>query len=317
MRIKIPVPDDDATGKSPQESETSARAAGGGVDAERYRWLFELLFNHNPDGICIATPEGTVLMNPTLRAMMGSSPEAQHPLMSDEVARSIGLFLSDGKTPHPADMLPLARALRGEHVRSQEIFRRTAKNPEGVWASGHADPLPNGWAIAVFRDITQRKKLEEELEQRNAELGRQTAANAELIDRLRLAVDELSTPVLELEDDILVLPVVGLVDAVRSARMMEKVLAEVVARRCRFVIIDVTGVEFIDTATSDRFLRIARAIELLGAECIVSGVQPAVAQTLTGLGVGFQGLVTERNLKRALDFCIARRKQVGRRRTAT
>jgi rsbT co-antagonist protein RsbR len=132
----------------------------------------------------------------------------------------------------------------------------------------------------------------------------------------RLAVDELSTPVLELGNNILALPVVGVVDMARSARMMEKVLAEVVARRCRFVIIDVTGVEVIDTGTADRFLHIARAIELLGAECIISGVQPAVAHTLTNLGVGFRGLVTRRNLKHALDFCVAREKQVNRRGTA-
>lgn len=301
MSVNTPITD-----ASSRQSETNGKAAGVGADpgAQRYRYLFELLFEHNPDGIAIATPEGEILANPALRTMVGTSQPMQAQMMNNEAARNTGLFLADGKTPHPADALPLARALRGEHVRDHEILRRSPENPHGVWASAHSAPLPNGWAIAVFRDITHRKELEAELAQRNEELARQTAVNADLIARLRLAVDELSTPVLELGNDILAVPVIGVVDTVRSARMMEKVLAAVVAHRCRFVIIDVTGVEVMDTGTADCFLRIARAIELLGAECIMSGVQPAVAQTLTCLGVGFRGLVTRRSLKHALEFCV-------------
>ena len=63
-------------------------------------------------------------------------------------------------------------------------------------------------------------------------------------------------------------------------------------------------------------MKLARAIELLGAECVISGVQPAVAQTLTDLGVSFRGLTTQRNLKRALDFCMARRQLEPRRASA-
>ena len=72
--------------------------------------------------------------------------------------------------------------------------------------------------------------------------------------------------------------------------MMEKVLSEVVSRRCRAVILDVTDVDVIYTSTADRFIRIAHPIELLGAECAISGVQPAVAQPLT-------------------DYCISRQPQ--------
>src|SRR5262249_52282200 len=164
------------------------------------------------------------------------------------------------------------------------------------WLSVSASPLPNGCAVAVFRDITERKQLEASLAERNAELDRQMHENLDLIERLRLAVDELSTPVLELWEDVLALPVIGVVDTVRSTRMMEKALSEVTSRRCRFVILDLTGVDVIDTSTADRFIRLARSIELLGADCVISGVQPAVAQTLTDLGVSFRGLTTQRNL---------------------
>jgi rsbT co-antagonist protein RsbR len=224
--------------------------------------------------------------------------------------------MPDGKTPHPTETLPLVRALHGETVREYELVCRNPTTPAGIHLSVSASPLPEGGALCVFRDVSERKRLEEDLAKRNNELAQQMRENAELIERLRLAVEELSTPVLELWDDVLALPVVGVVDTVRSSRMTEKVLAEVVARRCRFVIVDVTGVDFIDTSTADRFLKLARSVEMLGAECIISGVQPAVAQTLVELGVSFRGLVTQRNLKRALDFCIGKKAEGSRRASA-
>jgi rsbT co-antagonist protein RsbR len=69
------------------------------------------------------------------------------------------------------------------------------------------------------------------------------------------------------------------------------------------VVVDLTGVDIIDTATADRFVKLARAVELLGARCLVSGLQPAVAQTLVELGVQFAGLSTQRNLRHALEAC--------------
>ncbi len=141
---------------------------------------------------------------------------------------------------------------------------------------------------------------------RTAELARSDEENRELIERLRVSLDELSTPVLELWQDVLVLPVVGLVDTQRSAQMTERALAEITRQRARFLVVDLTGVEVLDTSTADRFLRLARAVRLLGAECIVSGIQPAVARTLVEIGVNLEGLETKRNLRQALALCKRR-----------
>lgn len=281
-------------------------------DSARMAALLEMLFDRNPDGVIHADAQGNLVFNTAAQALLSlDRAPADGPI--EEWSQKYGVFLSDGKTQHPSETLPLVRALHGEVIRDYELIVKTKEAPQGRWISASAAPIPGGRAICVFRDVTERKKLEEDLAQRNTELAAQTRENADLIDRLRLAVDELSTPVLELWEDILALPVVGVVDTVRSARMMEKILAEVVSRRCRSVIIDVTGVDVIDTGTADRFIRIARSIELLGAECVISGVQPAVAQTLTDLGVSFRGLITQRNLKRALDYCISRQPQAARR----
>jgi rsbT co-antagonist protein RsbR len=95
--------------------------------------------------------------------------------------------------------------------------------------------------------------------------------------------------------------------------MAEKLLSEVVRTRSRHVIVDLTGVDLIDTATADRFVKLARAVELLGARCIVCGLQPAVAQTLVELGVEFSGMSTQRNLRHALEAC---KRAPGQRRSA-
>ena len=286
----------------------SAPAASSSAEQARMNAMYEMLFVRNPDGIAHSDSQGNMVINPAGLAMMGVDKQADDRGV-DKWQQAYGFFYLDGKTPHPGHAMPLARALQhGETVRDYVMITKNATHPEGRWLSISAVPLPGGQAIAVFRDVTERRRMEAELAARNAELAEQMRENLSLIERLRLAVDELSTPVLELADEILALPVVGIVDTVRSSRMMEKILAEVVSRRCRAVIMDVTGVDVIDTSTADRFIRIARSIELLGAECVICGVQPAVSQTLTDLGVSFQGLTMQRNLKRALDLCIARQK---------
>lgn len=155
--------------------------------------------------------------------------------------------------------------------------------------------------------LQQSEKLEQalrDLEARNQVLLETENERVKLIQRLRSAVEELSTPVLEVWDEVLALPIVGVVDTQRSAQMTERLLTEVVRTRCRFVIIDLTGVELIDTSTADRFIKLARSVQLLGAECILTGIQSAVAQTLVELGIEFSNVNTQRNLKRALQFCM-------------
>jgi rsbT co-antagonist protein RsbR len=158
----------------------------------------------------------------------------------------------------------------------------------------------------IVLEVTERKQLEENLARRNVELAAREAEKSRLVEQLRLALEEVSTPVIEVWDNVLALPVIGRVDAQRSAKMTERLLAEVTARQCTYVIVDITGVESIDTQTADHFMKLARAVELLGAECIISGVQAQVAQSLVQIGVSFGRLKTCRNLKQALEGSTAR-----------
>jgi rsbT co-antagonist protein RsbR len=134
--------------------------------------------------------------------------------------------------------------------------------------------------------------------------------NMETIRRQQFAIEELSTPVLQLWDDVLALPVIGTVDTRRSADIMERLLTEVTRRQSKFVILDITGVEVVDTRTADHFIKVIKAAELLGATCLLTGIRPAVAQTLVDLGVDLSTIATLRNLQEGLKECL---RQMGQR----
>jgi rsbT co-antagonist protein RsbR len=126
----------------------------------------------------------------------------------------------------------------------------------------------------------------------------------ELIRHQQLAIEELSTPILNLWDDVLALPIIGVVDTRRTTSIMEKLLGEIVKQQCRFVIMDITGVDMVDTKTADYFVRIIKAASLLGAHCVLTGIRPAVAQTLVEIGVDLSGITTLRTLRDGLKACM-------------
>jgi rsbT co-antagonist protein RsbR len=163
-----------------------------------------------------------------------------------------------------------------------------------------------------------RTSLEEvrQSDERNQTLARQL----EIIERQRQAIDELSTPILQIWDDILALPLIGVVDSQRSMDVMERLLTEIVARQASFVILDITGVDVVDTRTADHFIKVIKAAELLGTKCILTGIRPAVAQTLVEIGVDLSSVVTLRNIQEGLKECLRQRekmKSASAPRTAT
>jgi rsbT co-antagonist protein RsbR len=135
------------------------------------------------------------------------------------------------------------------------------------------------------------------------------ARQQEVIERQRMALDELSAPILDVWQGIVALPVIGVVDSRRAADMTEKLLARIIERAARFVIIDVTGVEVLDTQTADYFLKMVRAAGLLGSRCVLTGIRPELAQTLVAGGVELGGVETVRSLREGIEACL---KQIRR-----
>ncbi|MBU8895628.1 STAS domain-containing protein [Corallococcus sp. M34] len=141
-------------------------------------------------------------------------------------------------------------------------------------------------------------------------LARLEAGHRELQEKLttieqqRLAIRDLSTPIIELWDDIVTLPIVGVVDTQRSVEMTERLLHRIVQTKARCVIIDITGVEVVDTMTANHFIKMVNAARLLGAYCVVTGISPLIAQTLVQIGVDLREVRTLSSLKEGLRDCF-------------
>jgi rsbT co-antagonist protein RsbR len=117
---------------------------------------------------------------------------------------------------------------------------------------------------------------------------------------------ELSTPVVKLWDGVLALPMIGTLDSARTQVVMESLLQQIVETGSEIAIIDITGVPTVDTLVAQHLLKTVTAIRLMGADCIISGVRPQIAQTIVHLGVDLQGVVTKANLADALALALKR-----------
>ena len=194
-------------------------------EVERLKALVEVIFDNNPDGIAILNPDGSLVANEAASRMSGDVSKAGE--VQTEWAGEYGFWDVDRTRQIPVEELSLMRAMRGEVVEDDCIILVSERFPEGITMQSNARPLPTGGAVAVVRDVTDKTRLEASLRERNDELAHREAENAELIERLRLAIDELSTPVLEVSEGVLVLPVIGVVDSQRSAQMTERLLGEI------------------------------------------------------------------------------------------
>ncbi|MGH9567581.1 MAG: STAS domain-containing protein, partial [Candidatus Angelobacter sp.] len=132
------------------------------------------------------------------------------------------------------------------------------------------------------------------------------AANERLIQRQQQELLELSTPVVKLWDGILALPIIGTLDSARTQVVMESLLQTVVQTNSRFAVIDITGVPTVDTLVAQHLLKTITAARLMGAECIISGVRPQIAQTIVHLGIDLNQVITKARLSDAFALCLER-----------
>jgi rsbT co-antagonist protein RsbR len=168
-------------------------------------------------------------------------------------------------------------------------------------------------------------RLRSELAANPAALAEETWAASEFVDRLGMhtiktfqktredviirqqeELLELSTPVVKLWDGVLALPMIGTLDSARTQVVMESLLQRIVDTGSEIAIIDITGVPTVDTLVAQHLLKTVTAIRLMGADCIISGVRPQIAQTIVHLGVDLQGVTTKANLADALALALKR-----------
>ncbi|HVK71542.1 MAG TPA: PAS domain S-box protein [Polyangium sp.] len=149
---------------------------------------------------------------------------------------------------------------------------------------------------AVTRDLRPARRAEEERRQLLDEIIRAQAA----------MLAELSTPLIPISDRVVVMPLIGTVDEARAGHVLESLLSGVTARGAKVAILDITGVATVDVAVAEALVRAARAVRLLGAEVVLTGIRSEVAQALLGLDVDLGSIVTRSTLQSGIAFAMRR-----------
>jgi len=126
----------------------------------------------------------------------------------------------------------------------------------------------------------------------------------DMISRQQQEMLELSTPVVKLWEGVLVLPLIGTLDSARTQQVMESLLQKIVDTNSAVAIIDITGIPTVDTLVAQHLIKTVNAARLMGAECIVSGIRPQIAQTIVHLGISLQEVTTKATLSDAVAFAI-------------
>ena len=147
--------------------------------------------------------------------------------------------------------------------------------------------------FAAARDITVQKKTEAELAKTNAALQGQIEERR----RAERAILELSTPVLQLREGLLILPIIGILDSQRARQLTEQLLNSIRNNRAKVAVVDITGVAAVDSKVANHLLQTAEAARLMGATVILTGLSPEVAQSLVSIGVDLSRLITVGDLQ--------------------
>jgi rsbT co-antagonist protein RsbR len=148
--------------------------------------------------------------------------------------------------------------------------------------------------LSLMQDVTEQKQRELEDRQRQEDI----------IVQQQVTLAELSTPLLTISDDTLVMPLIGAVDSQRVTQLIDTLLHGVSSTRASTVILDITGVVMVDTQVANAFIQASQAVNLLGAQIVLTGIRPEVAQILVGLGVDLKGIITRSSLRDGISYAL-------------
>ena len=172
-------------------------------------------------------------------------------------------------------------------------YKRIGKGGREAYLQATYNPILdlNGKPMKVLKiaaDITEQKRLE-------VERSKQTAL-----------IMEMSTPVMQLWDKILLLPIVGLVDSKRVQLIMETALQMISNYQAEIIILDIQGVPAVDSAVANHLIKVTKATKLMGCTCIVTGISPEVSQALVNLGIELGDILTQSTLKNGVNTALGK-----------
>jgi len=194
---------------------------------------------------------------------------------------------------------------RGEFLAGE--FCRLGKQGQEVWIQGSYNPVLdlNGKPSKIVKfatDITAQ--VEQHRQLKRAMVEAEEAARVR--EELHKSLQAMSTPVTPIWDGILLLPLVGIIDSMRTADVMNKSLTKIAETRARVFVLDIAGVATVDTGVANQLIKITKATQFMGCEAIISGVSPAIARTMVELGVSVGDVRTTATLRDAFEIALKR-----------
>ncbi|MCI2255919.1 STAS domain-containing protein [Domibacillus sp. PGB-M46] len=147
----------------------------------------------------------------------------------------------------------------------------------------------NNWIFPMYKTITEAY----------------TTSWERTISLQKIALQELSAPLIPVFDKISVMPLVGTIDTERAKQIMENLLEGVVSHRAEVVLIDITGVPVVDTMVAHHIIQAAEAVRLVGAKCTIVGIRPEIAQTIVNLGINLEDVTTTSTMKKGVEQALA------------
>jgi PAS domain S-box-containing protein len=205
---------------------------------------------------------------------------------------------------HP-DFLALVRQRAAERHNGNDVPRHyeiqvVRRDGTAHWVELHANRLEfdgEQCILVTFLDINQRKQVESE----------RARLQEEVIEAQATALRELSTPLIPLSDHVVAMPLIGHIDTGRAQQVMDSLLEGVAQHHARTVILDITGVPVVDTQVALALMQAAQAVQLLGAQVILTGIRPDVAQSLVGLDIRFDQIITLGSLQAGIAYATRQR----------
>lgn len=248
----------------------------------------QAMVEHTPDGAVLLDFNGTIVYaNPAMGLMTG---------YGDAL---VGMHAQDYHVEEDLSKLPLILQSVREHGiwQGRLIYRRKDGSTFPVSAAVFmiADNQGQPFGLAGFiRDMTEQERQSQE----------RAALQQQIIEAQRAALRELLTPLIPLTDSTLVMPLIGAIDSARAIQIMETLLEGIAQHRAAIAILDITGVQVIDTQVAGALIQAAQAARLLGAQVVLTGIQPRIAQTLVELGIDLGDLVTYSSLQAGVAYAM-------------
>jgi rsbT co-antagonist protein RsbR len=196
---------------------------------------------------------------------------------------------------HPDDVALVYENLERLQQRGRHAFDYRYRHRDGTYRWMHDDCQlardASGKPIEImgsWQDVTDKRRSEE------------------LIRKQATALTELSTPLIPISDQVLVMPLIGTMDSQRAKQVLDTLLQGVSTNRASVAILDITGVSVVDTQVANALILAAKAVRLLGAEVVLTGIRPDVAYTLVGLGVDLGDIITRGTLQSGIGYAMER-----------